>query len=78
MWAVAVGQAAGRDIIVSTGHDGTVRVRDAATGTPTTNPLTGHTGPVFAVAVGRVAGRDIIVTAGQDRTVRTILCRSWR
>ena len=45
-------------MIVSGSDDGTVRVWDAATGTPVGAPLTGHTGPVWSVAVGRVDGRD--------------------
>ena len=46
MFAVAVGRAGDRDVIVSGGDDGTVRVWDAATGQPAGPPLTGHTGAV--------------------------------
>ena len=38
--AVAVGRAAGRDIIVSGGYDSTVRVWDAMTGDPAGGPPT--------------------------------------
>src|SRR5207237_565989 len=68
--AVAVGQAGGREVIVSGGWDGTVRVWDAATGEPLGQPLTGHTGGVGAVAVGRGGGRAVIGSGGHDNTVR--------
>jgi WD40 repeat protein len=68
--AVVVGRAGDRDIIVSGGEDGTVRVWDAVTGQPASLPLTGHTGEVHAVAVGRAGDRDVIVSDGSDRTVR--------
>ena len=41
--AVAIGQVEGRTVIVSGGGDATVRVWDAATGTPIGDPYTGHT-----------------------------------
>jgi WD40 repeat protein len=66
---VAVAQLGGRDIIVSGGADGTVRVWDPA-GVPLGAPLTGHDGWVSAVAVGQVGGRDIIVSGGGDGAVR--------
>ena len=64
--AVALGWAAGRDVIVSANSLG-VRVWDAATGEPL--------GPadsidaVQAAAVGQIAGRDIIVSGNKDGTV---------
>ena len=70
MNAVAVGQLDGRTIVVSGSDDGTVRVWDAATGTPVGDPLTGHTGPVNAVAVGELDGRTIVVSGSDDGTVR--------
>ena len=70
MHAVAVGRAGDRDVIVSGGDDGTVRVWDAVTGQPAVPPLTGHTGGVYAVAVGRAGDRDVIVSGGHDGTVR--------
>ncbi len=68
--AVALGQVAGREVIVSGSTDDTVRVWDAATGTPLGDPLRGHTGWVYAVALGQVAGREVIVSGSTDRTVR--------
>ncbi|WP_189083150.1 nSTAND1 domain-containing NTPase, partial [Mangrovihabitans endophyticus] len=68
--AVAVGQLDGRTIIVSGSDDNTVRVWDAATGTPVGDPFTGHTGWVNAVAVGQLDGRTIIVSGSNDHTVR--------
>ena len=70
VYAVAVGRAGDRDVIVSGSQDGTVRVWDAATGQPAGQPLTGHTGAVVAVAVGRAGDRDVIVSGSDDGTVR--------
>jgi WD40 repeat protein len=49
------------------GSDRTVRIWDAATGTPRT-ALTGHTDRVNAVAIAPDGGW--LATAGEDRTVR--------
>jgi WD domain, G-beta repeat len=68
--AVAIGQARGRDIIVSGSVDDTVRIWDAVTGDPLGAPLTGHTHDVDAVAVGRAGDRDIVVSGSADKTVR--------
>ena len=57
-------------MIVSGSDDATVRVWDAATGTPVGDPFTGHTGAVNAVAIGQVEGRPVIVSGGGDATVR--------
>ncbi|GLW36049.1 hypothetical protein Areg01_89830, partial [Actinoplanes regularis] len=53
--------------IATGGDDGTVRIWDAATGTPR-GTLTGHTGPVSAVAVA--PDGTWIATGGGDATVR--------
>ena len=68
--AVAVGRAGDRDVIVSGGGDGTVRVWDAVTGQSAWPPLTGHDSGVLAVAVGRAGDRDVVVSGGGDGTVR--------
>ncbi|WP_204083027.1 caspase family protein, partial [Asanoa ishikariensis] len=68
--AVVTGNLNGRLAIVSGSGDGTVRVWDAATGTPISDPLAGHTASVYAVAVGQLDGRPIIVSGSSDRTVR--------
>ncbi len=70
VWAVAVGRAGERDIIVSGGEDQAVRIWDAVTGEPVGSPLTGHTDTVWAVAAGRAGDRDIIVSGSGDETVR--------
>ena len=68
--AVAVGQLDGRTLIVSGSDDGSVRVWDAATGTPVADPFTGHTGSVLSVAVGQLDGRTIIVSGSTDATAQ--------
>ncbi|MFH8500519.1 WD40 repeat domain-containing protein [Streptomyces coeruleorubidus] len=68
--AVSMGCVAGRDIIVSGGTDGRVRIWYATTG-QATKTIDGHQSTVYGVAVGRAAGRDLIVSGGNDRTVQT-------
>jgi WD40 repeat protein len=68
--AVALGQVGGRAVVVSGSDDITVRVWDAATGTPVGGPFTGHTRGVSAVALGQVGGRAVIISGSYDRTVR--------
>jgi hypothetical protein len=57
MTAVAVGERAGRPVIVSVDPVGALRVWDLDTGEQVLGPLTGHDGAVSAVAVGERAGR---------------------
>uniref|UniRef100_UPI001594640D WD40 repeat domain-containing protein n=1 Tax=Mycobacterium persicum TaxID=1487726 RepID=UPI001594640D len=54
--------------IVSGGADNTLRLWDAATGTPVGAPLTGHTAPVLSVAFGPDGRR--IVSGSDDKTLR--------
>ncbi len=69
MLAVAIERAGDRDVIVSGGDDGTVRVWDAVTGAPAAAPLHGHDDRVLAVAIGRAGDRDVIVSGSSDHTV---------
>ena len=70
VYAVAIGRAGDRDVIVSGSADGTVRVWDAVTGDPVGAPLAGHDNSVNAVAIGRAGDRDVIVSGSDDGTVR--------
>jgi len=67
--ALAAGRAAGRDVVVAGGSDGTVTILDAASGVPIGEPLAGHEGPVWTVALTQVNGRDCVVSGGNDRRV---------
>jgi len=67
--AVAVGRLGDRDVIVSGGSDGTVRIWDED-GNALGRPLTGHNFAVNAVAVGGLGDRDVIVSGSHDGTVR--------
>ena len=74
-WVFAVATGAlpdGTPVIISGGHDGTVRVWRLADGTPVGGPLTGHTGGVVALATGALPdGTLVIISAGfDDATVR--------
>ena len=73
--AVAVGALAdGTRVIISGGHDGTLRVWRLADGTPVGEPLRGHDGAVWAVAAGALPdGTAVIISGGGDGTVRV-----WR
>ena len=68
--AVAVAELDGRPVVISGGDDGTVRVWDLATGTPVSDPFTGHDGSVRAVAVAELDGRPVVISGSDDRTVR--------
>jgi WD40 repeat protein len=75
--AVATGQLDGRTIIVSGSDDKTVRVWDAAAGTPLAGPFTGHTDWVRTVAVGDLDGRTIVVSGGDDQAIRMWDLATW-
>ena len=67
--AVAAGRLGERDVIVSGGSDGTVRVADVTSGRSLA-VFEGHEGWVTSVACGRIDGRDIVVSGCVDATVR--------
>jgi len=67
-WAVAMGEVAGRPVVASSGHDGTVRVWDLASGAPIGKRL--RIGWVWAMAVGELGGRAVGASDGGDGTVR--------
>jgi WD40 repeat protein len=66
---VALGKVGERDVIVSTGDDGTVRLWDTARG-QLGEPLSGHPGGAQAIALGRGADCEVVASAGNDGTVR--------
>lgn len=69
VYAVAVGQLGGRDVIVSGNDDQTVRIWDER-GDPIIPPTYGHFRSVRSVAVGRLGGQDVIVSGSRDQSVR--------
>jgi hypothetical protein len=71
VFAVAIGRADDRDVLVSGSIEGTVRTWDAVTGNPIGGPLTGHDHAVYAVATGRTGNRDVIISGSRDGTLRT-------
>ncbi|MFJ7907199.1 WD40 repeat domain-containing protein [Kitasatospora sp. NPDC096204] len=60
----------GREVVVTGGNDGTVRLWDLATGEAVGEPMADHTGQVRAVAAAELDGRAVAVSAGTDETVR--------
>ncbi|MGV9310611.1 WD40 repeat domain-containing protein [Streptomyces sp. NPDC003691] len=68
--AVATAVLDGRAVAVTGGPEGTVRVRDLATGEPMGEPLPGPGDPVHAVATTVLDGRPVAVVAGDDGTVQ--------
>ncbi|HET9657515.1 MAG TPA: hypothetical protein VFP72_19345, partial [Kineosporiaceae bacterium] len=68
--AVAFGQLDGRPVAISGSNDNTVRVWDAATGTPIGDPFTGHISRVNAVAFGQLDGRPVAISGSDDHTMR--------
>jgi hypothetical protein len=67
--SVAVGRVGGREMVVSGGRDGTVRVWEPGSEAAPVL-LSGHQGSVLSVAVGRVGRREVVVSGGVDGTVR--------
>jgi len=69
--ALAVGERAGRAVIVSGGFDDTVQAWDLELGVAVGEPLRGHEDWVSALALGKRAGRAVIVSGGgRGGTVR--------
>ena len=64
------GELDGRPVVISGGDDRTVRVWDLATGTPVSDPFTGHGDWVLAVAATELDGRPVVISGSDDRTVR--------
>jgi WD40 repeat protein len=67
--SVAVGRLSGRDVVVSGGEDGTVRVWEPGSEAEP-QVLSGLQSEVSSVAVGRLSGRDAVVSGSEDGTVR--------
>ena len=57
-------------MIVSGGHDGTVRLWDMESGETVAEPQRGHDDWVNALAVGERSGLAVIVSGGSDGMVR--------
>ncbi|MGH3255680.1 MAG: WD40 repeat domain-containing protein [Streptosporangiaceae bacterium] len=69
IYALAAGRAAGREVVIAGGSDGTVTILDAASGAPIGEPLAAHEGPVWAVALTHANGSDYITSGGNDRRI---------
>lgn len=68
---VGVGRFDGRPIIISGGHDKTIRIWDLATRRPIGPPLTGHVRQIYFIATGYLNSRPIAISGSADNTVRT-------
>jgi hypothetical protein len=71
VFAVAAGRVGDRDVLVSGASDGTVRIWDPVTGSPSGESLHRHDHAVYAVATGRTGNRDVVISGARDGTVRT-------
>jgi WD40 repeat protein len=58
--SVAIGRVGDRDVVVSGGYDGTVRIWDTRSGQQLGEPLGGAELEMFAVAIERTGDRDVI------------------
>ena len=68
--SVAVSKANHRNVVVSGGDDGTVRLWDLAKGRPVGRPLEGHSAPVVSISTIIFAGRALAVSASWDGSLR--------
>ena len=59
----------GRQVLVTGGSDGAVRIWDVVTGQQVGESLTGHVADVKALAVGQRDGRPVIVSGDEDGVV---------
>jgi WD40 repeat protein len=59
-----------RQVALTGGEDGMLRVWDLRDGKPYGKPMRGHAGPIWAVAFGTLSGRPIALTGGEDKTAR--------
>jgi WD40 repeat protein len=69
MTTMAIGRAAGRDIIVFVSGR-IIEIWDAVTGWPVGDPRAGHEDQVTAVAIGQAGDRGIVVSSSLDGTMR--------
>ena len=68
--SIVFGAIDGTPVIVSGSEDMTVRLWNARTGTPTGEPLYGHTGDITSVAFCEIHGTPVIVSGSVDKTIR--------
>jgi WD40 repeat protein len=68
--SVAFGTINGRMVVVSGGHDRTIRLWDAHTGEGIGRPIEAHTGGISSLAFGTVNDRAVVVSGSDDKTIR--------
>jgi WD40 repeat protein len=68
--AAVVASVDQRQVVVSGGDDGTLRVWDTQTGASVRRPAAGHDDAVTALALSALEHRRVVVSGSADRTVR--------
>jgi WD40 repeat protein len=68
--SVVFGTIDGRVIVVSGGHDRTIRLWDAHTGEAIGRPLEAHTRGINSLAFGTIDGRAVVASGSDDQTIR--------
>jgi len=67
---VTIGRLDDRDVVVTGGSSGVLRVFDLQDGTALGPPLRGHSGRILQIAISKDGARDAVISAGEDGSIR--------